>query len=239
MRPLSFIWSDFKYKVRRCWNPVNWVPATILCLRFPFLYPRNRFTDRHYTNWKLRDLRNKHIEKAYDYVGEFGNKENPYRRVVKSRKEIWIIKFYELLEDLLGIFHIIPYYTELDAMPTGWRKAFGIQMCKELKRALIQDGGRKLLRAYRITQIKEKYGALCWYDGGGTEEINKIIEKYEYISARTCIECGRTADYITNGWIEPYCKKHLPERYDPEDPEQVTQFYTEDNPWYGYHKVKL
>mgnify|MGYP003310314085 CR=1 FL=1 len=28
--------------------------STILCLRFPFLYPRNRFTDKHYNNWVLQ-----------------------------------------------------------------------------------------------------------------------------------------------------------------------------------------
>ena len=78
---------------------------------------------------------------------------------------------------------------------------------------------------------------LCWYDAGGTEETNKIIAKYEYISWHTCIECGRTADYITRGWIEPYCKKHLPEGYDPEDPEQVKKFYTEENKWYGHYRL--
>ena len=234
---MSRFWSELKYSIRRRWNPACWIPASILCIRFPFLYPRNRFSGKHYTNWKLRERQKKHIERAYDYVGEFGNEENPYRRVVKSKKEERIVKFYNFLEDFLGIFHFIPYYTELDAMDKGWRKVFGIQICQELKRALLRDGGRKLLHAYRITQIKEKYGMLCWYDAGGTEETNKIIAKYEYISWHTCIECGRTADYITRGWIEPYCKKHLPEGYDPEDPEQVKKFYTEENKWYGHYRL--
>ena len=46
-------------------------------------------------------------------------------------------------------------YTELDDLPDGWRIAFGLQMCKELKEILVKGGG---LDAYRITQIKEKYG---------------------------------------------------------------------------------
>ena len=32
-----------------------------------------------------------------------------------------------------------------------------------------------------------------------------IIEKYENISARTCISCGEDAEYRTRGWISPFC----------------------------------
>ena len=59
-------------------------------------------------------------------------------------------------------------YTELDDMPDGWRKAFGEQMCEEIKQELEEKG---LLDQYRISQIKEKYGVLCWYDFGFTEKI--------------------------------------------------------------------
>ena len=38
----------------------------------------------------------------------------------------------------------------------GWRKAFGIQLCKELKAALNRGG---MLKTWEITDIKEKYGA--------------------------------------------------------------------------------
>ena len=30
-------------------------------------------------------------------------------------------------------------YTELDAMPDGWRKAFGERMCEEIREALVED----------------------------------------------------------------------------------------------------
>lgn len=236
---MSRFWSNLKYNIRRRWNPACWIPATILCIRFPFLYPRNRFTDKHYTNWKLRNLQNEHSVKAYGYVGEFGNKENPFRRVVKDRKEDFIVRFYGFLESLIGIFHIIPYYTELDSLDKGWRKAFGIYICKDLKRALLEDGGRKRLRSYRIDQIKEKFGNLCWYDHGGNEETNRIINKYTYISRHTCITCGKSADYITIGWIEPYCKEHLPEWIDPNNPDQVNEYYTEEHPFYGVYRIRF
>jgi hypothetical protein len=162
---------------------VYWIPATILCIRFPFLYPRNRFTGKPT--------------------------------------------------------HLIPYYTELDALDKGWRKAFGIYICKDLKRALLEDGGRKKLRGYRIEQIKEKFGELCWYDHGGNEETNRIIYKYTYISLHTCIVCGKSADYVTRGWIEPYCKEHLPDHIDPNDPEQVHEYFTEDFKFYGVYRISF
>lgn len=93
-------------------------------------------------------------------------------------------------------------YTELDSMPDGWRKAFGEQMCKELKEELIRVN---YLDDYRISQIKEKYGTLRWYDFGNTKEGYEIIHKYEGLSAQTCIHCGKPAKWMTTDWISPFC----------------------------------
>lgn len=116
--------------------------------RFPFLMPRNRWTDK--------------IPENFDYS-----------------------------------------YTELDAMPDGWRKAFGEQLCEELRAELVRAD---YLDKYRITQIKEKYGSLRWYDLGCTKRmLREIIPKYESLSARICIQCGKPATKISTGWISPYC----------------------------------
>jgi len=95
-------------------------------------------------------------------------------------------------------------YTEADEMPDGWWIAFGEQMCEEIRDALIEDGD---LDRYRVVQIKEKYGALCWYDNGVkiNSRVHDIIRKYENISAYTCIVCGKPATKITLGWISPFC----------------------------------
>ena len=85
----------------------------------------------------------------------------------------------------------------------GWRKAFGLQLCKEIKDALKRSN---FLKSYQISDVKEKYGALNIYDDGAPDEVHDIILKYEYISSRTCIKCGRRAKYISHGWIEPYCE---------------------------------
>ena len=95
-------------------------------------------------------------------------------------------------------------YTELDEMPTGWRLAFGLDMCREIKEELIKFD---YLNEYRITQVKEKYGSLRWYDGGCPRDskIGEIISKYEKLSAVTCIECGKPAKWVSTGWISPWC----------------------------------
>ena len=101
-------------------------------------------------------------------------------------------------------------YTELDAMPTGWRKAFGIQMCEELREALIEDDD---LYRYRVVQCKEKYGSLRWYNNGTKigSRVPDIERKYESMSVCTCIICGKPATKITTGWIEPYCDDCCPD----------------------------
>ena len=115
-------------------------------------------------------------------------------------------------------------YTELDNMPDGWRKAFGEQMCEELRAALLQDGD---LDRYKVVQCKEKYGTLRWYNNGTVvgSHVPDIEQKYERMSEHTCIVCGKPATRITLGWISPYCEDCCPdERYEP-----IEQFFEEDN----------
>ena len=93
-------------------------------------------------------------------------------------------------------------FTELDTMPAGWRIAFGEQLCEELKNELAANG---CLEQYRITDIKEKFGSLRWYDNFNTKHGYEIIDKYTRLSAHTCICCGKPATRITSWWISPYC----------------------------------
>lgn len=95
-------------------------------------------------------------------------------------------------------------YTLLDDLPEGWVKAFGEQMCEEIRDALIEDGD---LERYRIVQAKEKFGRCVIYDNGVKvgSRVHDILRKYEALSARTCIVCGKPATQITTGWISPFC----------------------------------
>ena len=286
------------------------IKSCYLCIRFPFLYPRNRFTDKHYNNQKLLDKINKYLsfaeksffiriydsksdrylsaKKSYgdvfvasypffrlhghnyslrynngvvylyldnniiysinvdDYIGsgsfsycEFIIKYNldidPFKdfsyntsicialvgdnleynknisfndcfiTLVVDKFYMYKYKFFNFIHNkILQLIHCIPSRTELDAMPEGWRKSFGIKMCKEIKQELKKHN---YLYQYRITQIKEKFGSLRWYDVGSPKGcINKIIDKYESISRYTCINCGDKAKYISKGWVSPYCE---------------------------------
>jgi hypothetical protein len=99
-------------------------------------------------------------------------------------------------------------YTEIDDMPVGWFTAFGMKMLEELNEAL-GDFREK----YFITQIKEKFGGLRWYDFGATEAAHEVIDKYEKLSYTTCIECGQPATKIKGGWISPYCDTHFQDNW--------------------------
>lgn len=248
---------------------------TILCLRFPFLYPRNRFDDKYhpYIGWAIKIL-NTLKNKAYqrislsavtykdpkeckEYTKElvfggkykiklnnsiitiysYSGKKLYEKNLQKVTGKDYIITglsytkgidgnhliqyhvhknkilnanygFYyigELLEYnllykyLYKIFNFIysniiekicflPSFTELDALPIGWKKSFGIEICKEIKCALLKEGGRKALYNYRILQIKEKYNELRWYDSSTITE--PIISKYTELSRVTCPICG-------------------------------------------------
>jgi hypothetical protein len=228
--------KSIKYKIRKFFTwPIRATKASILCIRFPFLYPRNRWTGKHYTNWKLYNYIRDNWEEAFIWNMYGYNKKCPE---IPGKWEVddehkWLafkIRFCEKLNNFLGIFHCIPTYTELDSsIPYGWRKAFIIQMCKDIKKALLEEGGRKKLRNYRIEDIKEKYGVLCWYAHNGCREVDNIVHKYEYISYRTCSECGRTAKYVTRGWIMPYCENCITEK----QKEYSDEFYS-DIPFYGW-----
>lgn len=97
-------------------------------------------------------------------------------------------------------------HTWYDSIPKGWRKAFGKQLSKELKKQLIADG---MLYTFRFSQIKEKYGTLRMYNFSCTEEVNNILDKYEGLSKQYCIYCGRPAQYITSGYVLYLCEKCL------------------------------
>ena len=99
-------------------------------------------------------------------------------------------------------------YTYLDDMLYGWKRAFGKQMCEEIRQVLIKGG---YLYDYRVVQVKEKFGGLRWYDEGAPSsiyrELQDVIDKYEELSYCTCRCCGRPATKISLGWISPFCDR--------------------------------
>ncbi len=144
----------------------------------------------------------------------------------KHSKAYWIwrrfrAKLYDIRSFFVYLFYRLPrnYYlikrypflklyqgykeTWLDYMPIGWCKAFGLQICREIQEVIDRDH----ITDYSISQVKEKFGGLRWYDSGGNQAIQDIISKYEKLSMQICMICGRPAEYITTGWIGCYCDK--------------------------------
>ena len=100
-------------------------------------------------------------------------------------------------------------FTEYDSIPYGWRKAFGKQLSKDIKKAGLES--RKILGArvswknlLTFMDIKEKYGSLHLY-ATTTDEIHNVLHKYENLSLNYCINCGKPAEYKTSGWITYLC----------------------------------
>ncbi len=182
----KYVWNSFKNWFR---GVINIPRATYLCIKYPFLYPRNRFNDLHYNNWKIQNFLNE-IVKKYQ-ISKFGGdyKDCKFSNLqIESFKDRWyyfkqvsptmvsgwtnwwakplctIVQFYH--NCILQIFHCLPIYTEWDCMEKGWKKAFGKQYLKDLKEAAIKDG---YLKSLRITQLKEKWG--CY------DEITEVLTK--------------------------------------------------------------
>lgn len=99
-------------------------------------------------------------------------------------------------------------YTVLDMLPDGWRLAFGNEMLKELREILVKGN---CLDSYRIVEIKEKFGALRWYSTGYDDDLYEKIRdwenKYERMSARYCINCGKPTKYRTLDYILYLCEE--------------------------------
>ena len=89
-------------------------------------------------------------------------------------------------------------YTLMDYMPAGWRICFGDSLLKELKEELESEN---LLDTYKVLEVKEKFGILCWYDNVNTKKwYEEILPKYEELSKVTCIVCGKPATQFN-----PFC----------------------------------
>lgn len=56
-----------------------------------------------------------------------------------------------------------------------------------------------------VHQCKEKFGSLRFYTGGGDEYVDGAIAMAEYISSRTCEQCGVPGEMRKDGWWRVTC----------------------------------
>ena len=218
----SYLWNHILYTPRK-WCRIPY--CTYMCIRYPFLYPRNRWSGKHYNNWTILNYAGRiyskychtqfskeeiltrteitSFERSYPYYVERASE-----RIIKGWKNWWAKPYWRLIsffhDYVLQVFHCLPTSTEWDAVEPGWKKAFGKQYLKDLKKQLKKD---KCLYTWRITNIKEKWGRFQLYCNWGSEELYDLIEKYEELSWNTCIKCGKPATHTSRGWILPYCEE--------------------------------
>lgn len=90
-------------------------------------------------------------------------------------------------------------------MCDGWWKRFGEAFIADLEDILTQYHFGS--DDFEIYDVKEKFGALRMYSNA-PEEWDDHMDAWEYISAHTCINCGKFPIFTdTTGWICPVCKE--------------------------------
>ena len=83
-------------------------------------------------------------------------------------------------------------YTEIDSLPMGWHDMV-LEMCEKLKPMLEEYG---LFDTYALSEVKEKWGALCWYDYildfhcDIPWDVRALTYDYFDKSKETCMVCG-------------------------------------------------
>lgn len=108
----------------------------------------------------------------------------------------------------------------LDDLEPGWRKAFGEDLCRDLKAAIKKDGCEN---TFEILQIKEKYAELRFYAVGYGDNVRNVISKYEELSRYICGHCGKPATKITRGWYYPLCNDCIEDIFGAYSP--IENFY--------------
>jgi len=61
---------------------------------------------------------------------------------------------------------------------------------------------------YKASQVKEKFGTLCFYMTAETDEMTELIREAEDKSAVTCEDCGKPGKLRGDGWFYTACHEH-------------------------------
>jgi hypothetical protein len=73
---------------------------------------------------------------------------------------------------------------------------------------LIQTVPENERQHYRAAQVKEKFGTLRFYLSASTDEMEKLIDEAETLSAKTCEDCGQPGVLRGGGWLITACDQH-------------------------------
>ena len=70
---------------------------------------------------------------------------------------------------------------------------------------------RPVVEQVVVTQIKEKFGGLCFYYDGGDDKIHGMVRMAEAWADHSCEECGAPGTSGGKGWIKTLCPTHRAE----------------------------
>lgn len=94
-------------------------------------------------------------------------------------------------------------------LPEGWWMRFGNDLCDDIEGCL-----KKMLPGaiddFDIQEAGDENGKLYIKCNWTTENLRNIFDKYQNLSIRTCICCGKPAEFISATYIEPLCAQHAP-----------------------------
>ena len=92
-------------------------------------------------------------------------------------------------------------------VPDGWID-LTYDLLMEIYTVLKEKG---TLDDYHLSQAKEKFGKLRWYDNCDDEDVQAIVKRYEKYSAHTCVRCGEPAEFVSIEYISPWCARDMQE----------------------------
>lgn len=79
----------------------------------------------------------------------------------------------------------------------GWMGIID-NLCSEIEKSECVDN-------ICIEQVKEKFGTLRFYVSNANDEVYKLINKAENLSAKTCEDCGEPGEIKIGSWIRTLC----------------------------------
>jgi len=62
-----------------------------------------------------------------------------------------------------------------------------------------------------VTQVKEKYGVLCFYSSCFTDTMCLLIDEAEFESCHICEICGKEGKLTNLSWLQTLCDEHIKE----------------------------
>lgn len=137
---------------------------------------------------------------------------NFFHKIVTRHNNKKLIKKYPFLKQAESL-----DYTWYDSIPDGW-KTISLKYFDEIMDLLKKNNKTYFLH---FSDVKEKYGSLRIYsyinmsarktDLDLHDKIEQILYRLEHESWKTCIHCGKPAEYETKGWITPICKECMEE----------------------------